>query len=205
MANDLVVFVDYQNVKEDARRAFFRRDAFHTKGQFDPLNYGRRICAKKPGRNLKEVRVYTGVPDTNKDSRGYAARRRQMASWRKSGVTIKPRTLRYPSGWPKTERPHEKGVDVALAVDYVVMAVRKEYDIGIICSTDTDLRPAIEFVATLEGVDVEEAAWWNGIQKQLSKQDQRVWCHRSYREDYDFVCDTRDYNLSAAEIAKGRD
>ncbi|MCH8877798.1 MAG: NYN domain-containing protein [Chloroflexi bacterium] len=203
MAQKVVVFIDYQNVKEDARRAFYEPSDFHTRGQFDPLNYGKLICSKKPKRKLKEVRVYTGLPASSKDPQGYAARRRQIAYWKKIGVTVKPRTLRYPPGWPD-DPEHEKGVDVALAVDFVAMAVREEYDIGVISTTDTDLRPAIEFVATLDNVIAEEAAWWNGFQKQLSLPESHVWCHRLNKEDYEFAADFRDYNLSDKEIAEGR-
>lgn len=69
------------------------------------------------------------------------------------------RPLRYPQGWPGAslpgEKPGEKGIDVALTMDFAVMAVRRQYEIGIIFSTDTDLKPAIEFVSDLglEGND----------------------------------------------------
>ena len=42
------------------------------------------------------------------------------------------------------------------------MAVRKEYDVGILMSTDTDLKPALETVAQLTtstGPRPEAAAW----------------------------------------------
>jgi NYN domain len=58
-------------------------------------------------------------------------------------VTVVQRPLRYPKAWP-AEKAQEKGVDVALAVDFVVMAVTRVYDVGILVSTDTDLVPALE-------------------------------------------------------------
>jgi hypothetical protein len=48
-------------------------------------------------------------------------------------------------------REEEKGIDVALAIDFVTMAVRGEYDVGVIMSTDTDLKPALEAVAQMRG------------------------------------------------------
>ena len=194
MAQELILFIDHQNIYADAREAFFKRGDRHTKGQFDPLHLGKRICEKKPKRVLKEVRIYTGISANSRDPKGYAARRRQIAYWKKTGVHVMQRTFRYPSNWPQ-DPEHEKGVDVALAVDFVAMAIRQEYDIGVIASTDTDLRPAIEFVSTLGNVVGEEAAWWNGIQKQLSAPVAKVWCHRLNKKDYDSVCDTRDYNI----------
>lgn len=92
--------------------------------------------------------MYRGRPDALKDARGYAANLRQSAIQEGRGqgkVRFITRTLRYPSDWP-TSKPQEKGIDVALAVDFVAMAVRGEYDIGIIVSTDTDLIPALEAV-----------------------------------------------------------
>lgn len=44
---------------------------------------------------------------------------------------------------------HEKGVDVQIAVDICMKAVRNEYDRLIIVSSDTDLVPAIEEVKSL--------------------------------------------------------
>ena len=203
MPQQLVLFIDHQNMYGDVRDAYFDDDDHHAKGQFDPMHFGQRICQKKPKRELKEVRIYTGIPAASRDSQGYAARRRQIAYWKKTGVHVKQRTLRYPPNWPD-DPEREKGIDVQLAVDFVTMAVRQEYDVGVIASTDTDLRPAIEFVATLDNVVAEEAAWWNAIQKQLSKPVAQVWCHRLNREDYDLLSDLRDYNLSDEEIAERR-
>lgn len=45
---------------------------------------------------------------------------------------------------------HEKGVDVNLAVDLLVGAYEKQYDIAILISSDTDLIPAIEKVKILK-------------------------------------------------------
>jgi hypothetical protein len=47
--------------------------------------------------------------------------------------------------------PKEKGIDVLLAIDFVMMAMRREYDIGVLCSADTDLVPTLEAVVTLKG------------------------------------------------------
>jgi uncharacterized LabA/DUF88 family protein len=45
--------------------------------------------------------------------------------------------------WP--EQPaEEKGVDVALGIDFVRLAVRGAHDVGVLMSTDTDLVPALE-------------------------------------------------------------
>jgi hypothetical protein len=69
------------------------------------------------------------------------------------------------------EKPGEKGIDVALTIDFAVMAVRGEFDVGVIFSTDTDLKPALEFVAGLGegkpgGMPRAEVAAWSAKDQQ---------------------------------------
>jgi len=47
-------------------------------------------------------------------------------------------------------RYFEKGVDVRLAVDIVTMAQTKQYDVGVVISSDTDLIPAIQAAQKLK-------------------------------------------------------
>jgi hypothetical protein len=59
----VVLFVDWQNVYKGCRETFDLKGKFHTHGQVNPVEVGRRIVAKYvPGTNrtLAEVRVYTG-------------------------------------------------------------------------------------------------------------------------------------------------
>lgn len=201
MAIRLVLFIDAQNMYQGAREAFFGRSGPHTLGQFDPFKLGELICKKKPFgqestiRHLDQVRVYTGRPDSSKDPHTYGAHMRQCAAWEKKGVVVRPRTLRYPHDWP-TRRAEEKGIDVALAIDFVIMAVEGEYALGVIASTDTDLRPAIEYVMNKRPASVEVAAWWQGsARKGLSIPESSLWCHRLSKGDYDAVADYTDYNI----------
>ncbi|MFN8169598.1 MAG: NYN domain-containing protein [Candidatus Nanopelagicales bacterium] len=60
-----------------------------------------------------------------------------------------------------TEPAREKGVDVALAVDLVRMAIGKEYEVGIVFSRDTELEPAIDLALKL-GAHTEVATWAGG-------------------------------------------
>ena len=62
-------------------------------------------------------------------------------------ATVITRALRYPPGWPAAPA-QEKGVDVALAVDFVKLGIEGEYDMGVMMSTDNDLLPALEVVRT---------------------------------------------------------
>jgi len=200
MTRRLVLFIDVQNMYRGAREAFFGNTGPHVLGQFDPLKLGHLVCSKIPlgqgdePRELTGVQVYTGRPDSSKDPRTYGAHRRQCARWEKNGVMVRARTLRYPPNWPRT-KAEEKGVDVALAIDFVVMAVEGRYDVGVIASTDTDLRPALEYVLGKPDLTAEVAAWHDSIRKNLSVENAHLWCHQLTRADYDAVADYTDYNL----------
>ena len=71
------------------------------------------------------------------------------------------RDLRYPPDWPRRSA-QEKGIDVALAVDFVMIVARRECEVGILFSSATDLAPALEAVLVLRPEDppaCEVAAW----------------------------------------------
>jgi uncharacterized LabA/DUF88 family protein len=144
---------------------------------------------------LKQVRIYSGIPSATRDPRKYSAYRRQEPHWKKQGVEVVSRPLRYPYNWPKLPA-EQKGVDVSLAVDFVVLAIEGTFDVGVIASTDTDLRPAIEFVAGRRGLPVEVCSWRTAsFRKELPVPGIRIWCHRLAKSDYDQVADDTDYNL----------
>jgi uncharacterized LabA/DUF88 family protein len=142
-------------------------------------------------RSLDEVRIYTGRPSSAREPKSYGAHMKQCANWEKSGATVVARPLRYLTGRP----PEQKGVDVELAVDYVTMAVEGKYDVGIIFSTDTDLKPALEYVVDKGLATAEVACWWSEkAQRYLSISSAKIWSHRLTEADYKSVCDHTDYN-----------
>lgn len=63
---------------------------------------------------------------------------------------------------------HEKGVDVQIAVDMVRGAIKKEYDICYLISSDTDLLPAIQ-TAKDEGKKIIYVGFENSVSRALSK------------------------------------
>jgi uncharacterized LabA/DUF88 family protein len=168
----VVVFIDWQNVYMGARDAFGFRERPQAVGNVDPLHLARFIAAapdrtERP-RELKEARVYRGQPKQQQDETSYRAYWAQRAAWEKRGgdrLTVASRDLRYPPGWKhgdRSERPQEKGVDVALAIDLVALAIRRGADRAVVVSTDTDLLPALELVAAECGEEfIEVAAWDN--------------------------------------------
>ena len=162
MIERVVLFIDYQNAYRRARAAFHNDLADpHWMGQFYPDALGELIAMKDGAteRRLHQVRMYRGLPDVRKDGRGNQAALRQIDAWRRShSVAVTTRPLRYPRNYPASP-PQEKGIDVQLALDFVMMAVRDEYDVGVLMSNDTDLRPALEEVIRLGRPTVEVATW----------------------------------------------
>ena len=99
-------------------------------------------------------------------------------------------------------RTREKGIDVVLAVDFVMMAQRGEYDVGIIFSDDTDLDPALEAVGDLRGPGHAELASWRdpnrGGPRDVTAGGARVYSHILDFADYQRLQDAQDYNHPAA-------
>ena len=182
----IAVFLDYQNVYHSARDAFCRSDDPPAAGHVDPLAVAERLVAMRstPSR-LVGVRVYRGLPERLLQPAAALAAVRQIERWERSPlVSVVARPLRYPRDWP-AEKAREKGIDVALAIDFVTMAAAGEYDAGILFSTATDLEPALEAVVRL-GVRAEVAAWSTGRHaRRLSIAGARLWCHWLDREAYD--------------------
>ena len=174
--------------------------------KWTPIKLAEHLAQDSPfDRELTQVRIYRGQPDGKLDPHGYAASRRQHAAWRLSPlVRLTTRPLRYPAGWPERslpgERPAEKGIDVALTLDFAVMAVRGEYDVGILMSTDTDLKPALEFVAGLtneHGRPRAEVASWSGPgqnNRRLAIKTRNLYCHWIGEETYRKIADSTDYS-----------
>lgn len=84
-----------------------------------------------------------------------------------------------------------------MAIDLVDFAAQRKCDIGVIVSTDTDLRPPLENVLERFAgkVYVVTAAWRSGNSKRrLAIQSTNIWCHWLLRADYDLVADPTDYN-----------
>lgn len=195
----LALFIDAQNAYRRAKAALFPNSQDRTDGQFSPIDLGHLIASKGgPGGapcSLSDVRIYSGRPDGSRERRSYIAHRRQTGRWMSAGATVITRPLRYPPAWPN-EPAEEKGIDVALAIDVVRLAIGGAYDVGVIMSTDSDLQPAVEFVRGHNPgqLHVAVAAWG------ITGQDQRLWlpnafvyCHWLGQNDYNAVADRTKY------------
>jgi uncharacterized LabA/DUF88 family protein len=206
MTQRVVVFLDYQNVFHRARSLFLDHWEPASRASIDPIRLGQHLAGlgdpRYGRRELAQVRVYRGVADSSRDPKTYGAARRQHAAWL---VHLTTRPLRYPFGWPDRsrpgDRPQEKGIDVALALDLVLLAQQRRYDVAVLFTTDTDLRPAVEVVMVQRLAHVEVAAWTEPRHQdqRLSVHERRVWCHWLDREVFLRVRDDRDFSDSSAD------
>jgi hypothetical protein len=81
------------------------------------------------------------------------------------------------------------------------MATRGDYEVGILMSTDTDMKPALEAVAELtdaQGPRAEVAAWSAVGQhnRRLAISTRRIYCHWVGKDIYDSVADDTNYTSS---------
>lgn len=157
---------------------------------------------EEAGSGLHQVRIYRGIPANQQDPKGYAASRRQAATWLAAAggagnerLHIALHPLQYLPGKP----PREKGVDVELAIDMAMGAVRGSFDTAILVSADTDLRPAVHAVYDENGKEKPwvEIAGWRGPydQRRITATGSRrvggLWIEQG---DYDLMRDNTDYN-----------
>ena len=199
MAERLTLFVDYQNAYRWARASFHDHLADpYWLGQFSPEGLGTLIAQMSDDGGphiLEQVRVYRGMPNSRRDPTSHRAARHQIAEWGKSPlVQVVTQPLRYPRDYPNSPA-QEKGVDVRLAIDFAMMAVRDEYDVGVLMSNDTDFRPVLEEVIGLGDKSVAVAAW-----RPLTAQPRRLWvgrnspwCHWIDYDAYLAIQDRTDY------------
>lgn len=104
------------------------------------------------------------------------------------------RPLRYPRDYPAS-KPKEKGIDVQIALDFVMMAVRGEYDVGVLMSGDTDLLSALEEVTRLNDPVAEVAAWKppTGHGRRLRLSNSPLRCHWINHDAYTTIQDNTDH------------
>ncbi|WP_241842278.1 NYN domain-containing protein [Pseudofrankia sp. BMG5.36] len=135
MTPRVAVFIDCQNVHLSARSRFLPSGTPGQRGHVDPVRVAQRIVdGRRLGGELAAVRVYRGRPSPDHQPEAARASDRQADRWaRDPRVVVVRRQLRYPKAWP-AEPAQEKGIDVALAVDFVRLACEGAYDVGVLFS-----------------------------------------------------------------------
>ena len=196
MPSRVVVFIDYQNIYKGARAALARIRPATSTDRSTPSSWvaSSRGSGMAAGYSLGSA-FTGGCPLTNTTRRATAWHSGRSRSGGKHHL-VTPRTR--PLNYRNPTEPKEKGIDVQLAIDFVMLAMRDEYDIGILCSADTDLVPALEAVIERKGDNAcETAQWLDARRPSHSPLGVKGHVIRKYRMDeaaYRLVHDPTDYN-----------
>lgn len=200
----VAVFIDYQNCYNAARETFFSDVDPPNLGGVDPVKLAHVMAAQGPGNyELVYLGVYCGIAERRKDIRTFQARTKQILAWRAANVNVFARPLRYPFGWTLGGpiKAEEKGVDVKLSIDAVMMAISDRYDLAILASADSDLMPVAEALLELRGSKhkpaVECIAWkGSGYKQKLGLGGKaKATITLCWITDYASIEDSTDYNL----------
>src|SRR5579871_5350987 len=147
----VLVCIDGQNVYKACKN-------MHGHGRIHPLLLADRV---RDGRTLVGVRYYSGVHDPTINPEVRAKTDRRHSLMRRTGVSVVERQLRYRWEWgfdpallpdPRTsqgtaqtvtvqpyQQPREKGIDLAIGLDVVDLALADFMDVAVIVSSDNDL------------------------------------------------------------------
>jgi len=193
------LFIDAQNFYNSVRRVFFSPLDSSIFGQINPMALANLICSRPPPgvrRLLHEVRVYTGRPNSAKEPKTHSAHMKQCDAWTRAGAKVITRPLRYPKDWPES-KAQQKGIDVALAIDFVAFAVDRVHSVGVLASLDTDLIPALEFVhvkcGTICRVEVVGFDSPQTRKNRLNIPGHSTWCYWINKADFDSIADLTKY------------
>ena len=130
---------------------------------FDYLSFAKKITKTSPHQVIYYIGEIKKYPSNQKSQRLYANQQSLFFNLRKQNIEIKLGYLLMSNG-----KYHEKGVDVQIAVDLVRGAIKNEYDICYLISSDTDLLPAIK-TAKDEGKKIVYVAFNDYISRALLK------------------------------------
>jgi hypothetical protein len=138
-----IVFFDGQNLYHGVRAAWAPRP--HVPGSvygypsYDVEKLAQELVNRVPGRVLKQMRFYTGVPDPKMN----ADAKRWHGFW---GNKLRGLGARGVYVYRGRVNPggQEKGVDVSLAIDLIKLTYDQEYETAIIVSQDWDFGPAVK-------------------------------------------------------------
>lgn len=185
----IAVLIDYQNVHL-VGHGLFGGGQKPYRCVPDPVRVADLIASRRQRASVTAaIRVYRGRPDPNHQPKVTAANDAQKAQWeRDRRVQVIRRQLNY-RGWPQLP-PQEKGIDVAIAVDLMHLALRQQYNALVLFSSDTDLLPALETIVQLRLTHVEVACWagFKSLRFPASNPP-KPWCHSLSRDDWQAVID----------------
>lgn len=197
----VAVYIDWQNCYHLARMAFHQDWEPSRYGNVRPGAFAQMLAQKQSANDkLVHVGVYRGEPSPRKDPKTHAAHMRQKQAWiaecGEELLRVRSRPLRYLPGRGLSDAD-EKGIDVQLAIDAMVMGLRDEYDLAILATTDNDLLPVVEGLVAIKaerGTPDVAVIGWQGVEQKLDAGVPILWIGK---HDYEVCRNREDFNLSA--------
>jgi len=211
------VFIDGQNVTIGARYAFGH-------GNMHPLLLARALAGDN---DLVEVRYATGIPDSDVDPERFESQRRRHDLMVATDVVVLEKPLRYRWEWSirdrnlgdprksqgevtkarvkSRNRGQEKGIDVWLALDALVMCTRDDLDCVIIATADSDLDMVRDYVRMVPGNENTKVMQARVLNDEHELRQSPAWDATLAidRKVFDLCRDDFDYNeeLDESEVA----
>jgi len=156
------LYVDGENLKNYIKTVLKKEGVKEKNFNIENINLSLLFKTPLKGIKISEKRYYSAKlrfhPNTSQKSRKLIHKQRiQKSNLQKQGISyiiggnVRPQEITI-NGKNKTIFK-EKGVDVKLAVDLVTAACDKTITTAILCSSDSDLQPAVK-EATKRGIEI---------------------------------------------------
>lgn len=197
-----MAFFDGQNLFHAAQRAFGEQG--YGWPNYDPPKLAAAVVAQKQGWTLRETRFYTGIPSPEYDpaNRGFWDHKLAHLG-RQQNVKAFGRELRYHDvkmlDGTVFHEPREKGIDVRIAIDVIVLAYAASFDVALVFSQDQDLS---EIVKELRNIANIKGRWLRLVSAFPPDGHDGIhgaeWIHFD-KALYDSCLDTRDYQPAMAK------
>ncbi len=152
-----ILYIDGENLKHYLKTVLKSQDVTDQKLNLENFDYGGLFDKALKGLVIQEKRYYSAkirfhLDNADQSKKLILKQRIQKSNLEKSGIqviiggNVRPQEVKL-NGKKKTIF-HEKGVDVKIAVDLVANACDKTIKTAILCSSDSDLQPAIKEIAS---------------------------------------------------------
>lgn len=148
-----ILYIDGENLKHYLKSVLKNSGLNNSKLNLENFNYGKLFDLVLKGLDISEKRYYSAKirfheENADQSKKLILKQRIQKTNLEKCGIqviiggNVRPQEVKLDG--KKKIIFHEKGVDVKIAVDLVANACDKTISTAIICSSDSDLQPAIK-------------------------------------------------------------
>lgn len=157
-----VLYIDGENLKHYLKTVLKKSNIAEQKLNLENYNYSALFSQVLKGFSITEKRYYSAkirfhAENADQSNKLILKQRIQKSNLEKCGIkviiggNVRPQEVQL-NGKKKTIF-HEKGVDVKIAVDMVANACDKVITTAILCSSDSDLQPAVKEIKS-RGVEI---------------------------------------------------